>query len=141
MKQDFASELVCEILLLLARGACIETASGVRRHRERMSCSSQEEHVLKPDDGLIFYAPLQLLLARGACIETRPPATRATRLSCSSQEEHVLKLLRIAGNASGTGCSSQEEHVLKRINLAELEGIIGCSSQEEHVLKRKCSLI
>ena len=81
----------CEtVVLLLARGACIETVMFRRWGAEN-----------------------SLLLARGACIETRKPSNPAFRSSCSSQEEHVLKHVRQMHLQLLLGCSSQEEHVLK----------------------------
>ena len=43
-----------EAMLLLARGACIETFSELKYTTKQKSCSSQEEHVLK-----LFYGQLQ----------------------------------------------------------------------------------
>ena len=78
--------------LLLARGACIETKSVRCCMTERLRCSSQEEHVLKPDP---------------------PPSPRRTSC-CSSQEEHVLKQIMNDVTKISPCCSSQEEHVLKQ---------------------------
>ena len=79
-------------LLLLARGACIETKSGKRRQSRRR----------------------KLLLARGACIETECNNFAYPNLcSCSSQEEHVLKRYLPPPDLACCRCSSQEEHVLK----------------------------
>ena len=60
-------------MLLLARGACIETRQLRRRFGLQLSCSSQEEHVLK------LYEKHEAV----------------GELRCSSQEEHVLKLIVI----------------------------------------------
>ena len=78
--------------LLLARGACIETARSCLSATNSACCSSQEEHVLKLVRGVGDCRVGMLLLARGACIET--PEERgagAGETCCSSQEEHVLK--------------------------------------------------
>ena len=56
-------------VLLLARGACIETTPYIKRLNEGWGCSSQEEHVLKQ----------------------RVARFIVHALCCSSQEEHVLK--------------------------------------------------
>ena len=56
-------------MLLLARGACIETG-----------------------DWILDLIRRQLLLARGACIETVYSVNKKLYYCCSSQEEHVLKL-------------------------------------------------
>ena len=99
------------------------------------SCSSQEEHVLKPDDGLIFYAPLQLLLARGACIETH-----------ETYELHYVTKLLLARGACIETLSLPRSSTLTVLLLARgacIETTLrllkkwtcGCSSQEEHVLK------
>ena len=77
-------------LLLLARGACIETVS------PNIACVNA-----------------MLLLARGACIETAYFSAISFLLSCSSQEEHVLKQGCAGRVVLRAGCSSQEEHVLK----------------------------
>ena len=99
-------------LLLLARGACIETSHSPL-HRGQPRCSSQEEHVLK-------------LMQRGEL---------GTKLCCSSQEEHVLKPRKPGFLRLMPRCSSQEEHVLKQQEGRPDGGDRGCSSQEEHVLK------
>ena len=114
LKLSLQSRGYSRVALLLARGACIETSSGLLLHGMRV----------------------QLLLARGACIETllRFFAT-GTRKSCSSQEEHVLKHYIIMIDTMILSCSSQEEHVLKPCSgFLQLERG-SCSSQEEHVLK------
>ena len=69
LKHGTETKLQVLWLLLLARGACIETAA------------KDEATVIVP-----------LLLARGACIETNARAVHMRAVvSCSSQEEHVLK--------------------------------------------------
>ena len=105
---DWKSEL-----LLLARGACIETPPENAGTSPPQSCSSQEEHVLKLMEVGNDKRGEKLLLARGACIETFTARKARAELSCSSQEEHVLKLTGLGGNDNSESCSSQEEHVLK----------------------------
>ena len=86
--------------LLLARGACIETHSSTGLRRRRMSCSSQEEHVLK----------------LSVCVV--PDGDEG----CSSQEEHVLKQKISHFFVQSVCCSSQEEHVLKRCTMTYNNG-------------------
>ena len=102
-------------LLLLARGACIETLNCSLFMTTMTSCSSQEEHVLKPFAWAESGELNELLLARGACIETGVETREfSAEISCSSQEEHVLKLLpAYFSTECASSCSSQEEHVLK----------------------------
>ena len=57
-------------MLLLARGACIETGAGASAEGRASGCSSQEEHVLKQNLHAAARWSDRLLLARGACIET-----------------------------------------------------------------------
>ena len=113
LKLSFLRRMLYARLLLLARGACIET----------------------PYPRGNFYPPW-LLLARGACIETSQVGSPGSmRNCCSSQEEHVLKQFHLPVRPVRTGCSSQEEHVLKRHHRTRPRIALGCSSQEEHVLK------
>ena len=100
-------------MLLLARGAGIETRSGGSRRTRSESCSSQEEQVLKQSRFKGFQ----------------------TRVRCSSQEEQVLKLKSGWYKVAFRSCSSQEEQVLKPPCSHFLFSHTSCSSQEEQVLK------
>ena len=114
LKRCFWARFLRCFALLLARGACIETAL----------CSW-------------VCSRAKLLLARGACIETTGLLLLYVPSCCSSQEEHVLKLILFAvEDQQQSCCSSQEEHVLKQKMTAIHFTGDGCSSQEEHVLKR-----
>ena len=104
-------------MLLLARGACIETDAC------RFTCDES-----------------WLLLARGACIETMNNEKLLFPFGCSSQEEHVLKQKAFCSTLQRNCCSSQEEHVLKQESGLFKNIIPGCSSQEEHVLKHAADL-
>ncbi len=71
LKRILVQEEYEKILLLLARGACIETIQ-TPSFAPANSCSSQEEHVLKQAEKRLAEIAAVLLLARGACIETLP---------------------------------------------------------------------
>ena len=145
------------MLLLLARGACIETfavtvAPGFRSCSSQeehvlkqyvgafrsvlCSCTSQEEHVLKLFCAVKNTETVWLLLARGACIETSivkvlvPAAVLLLARGACIETCFATSL-----TAFCSGCTSQEEHVLKPVSGALQDVDVGCSSQEEHVLK------
>ena len=101
--------------LLLARGACIETIMDKQAEMMKSGCSSQEEHVLKLRICLRRFPRPRLLLARGACIETCKPrcTLRPSRLLLARGACIETVMRSKTGRISS--CSSQEEHVLKRV--------------------------
>ena len=125
--------VVCLFVLLLARGACIETERDYRYNGNAPGCSSQEEHVLKLQIEISVQQYPPLLLARGACIETRNLKNGECGLCCSSQEEHVLK--------HGTEREQPRDGELLLARGACIETLRGCPPASPHaVAPRKRSM-
>ena len=138
LKQRRSQIQTAKFLLLLARGACIET---MICHRHYLKCR------VAPRKRSMYWNCFVIVVMK-------------SEQCCSSQEEHVLKLGWSVSPCFHFCCSSQEEHVLKH-HVPHFFCVIarvaprkrsmywndafpclvalcqGCSSQEEHVLKRK----